>query len=193
MSNVVELSRAGSLADLEVALEVVDIQRLFLLAQWDLEALEVLLLVDQVVSEVVFVEALMADGDEGVSGEVSKTVEVMVEVEEALDIREAGVSRAGVGMEEIVVGMVEQMAMALPQMLQLVREVVEVVLVVDTAEEDMVLALQIETVLRQAVGMIRAVADAHMMTEAVVIVAVIAAMEIAMEHPVVEAAAIWSR
>ena len=186
MSNVVELSRAGSLADLEVALEVVDIQRLFLLAQWDLEALEVLLLVDQVVSEVVFVEALMADGDEGVSGEVSKTVEVMVEVEEALDIREAGVSRAGVGM-------VEQMAMALPQMLQLVREVVEVVLVVDTAEEDMVLALQIETVLRQAVGMIRAVADAHMMTEAVVIVAVIAAMEIAMEHPVVEAAAIWSR
>lgn len=96
--------------------------------------------------------------------------------------------------EEIVVGMVGQTDMALLQMPQLVQEVVVVVgLAAGMVEEDMALALQNETVLRQVVGMIRVVADAHMMTETAVIVAAIAAMEIVMEHLVVEAAATWSR
>jgi hypothetical protein len=183
MSNVVELSRAGNLADLVAALEDEDIPRLFLHAQWGLEGLAVLQ-VDQVVSEVASEEDLMADGDEGALEEVSKIVEVMGVVEEVLDTKD-GVATD----EEIVVGMVGQMDMVLPQMLQLVQEVA----VADIAEEGMAELVQIETVLRQVVGMIRVVADAHMMTETAVIVAAIEATEIVTEHPVVEAAAIWSR
>jgi hypothetical protein len=193
MSNVVELSRAGSLADLEVALEVVDTQRLFLLAQWVLEALAALL-EDQAVSEVVSVEALMAEGDEVASEEVSKTAEVMGEVEEALDTKGVGVSKAGEVMEEAIgVGMVGRMAMARLQMPQLVQEVVEVALVAASAEEGMVLALQIETDLHQVVGMTRVVAVAHMMTETLDTEPPIEAMEIAMQHLVVEVVATWSR
>ena len=191
MSNVVELLRAGNLADLEVVLEVVDTQRLSLLAQWVLEALAALLVV-RAASEVVSEEGSMADVDEVASEEGFKIAEVMAEVEEVLVIKEVGDSKAGEVMEEeIVVGMLGRMAMALPQMPQLVQEVVVVDSAVDMAEEGMVLALQI--VLRQGVGMTRVVAAAHMMTETPDTVAVIEAMGIVMGGPGVEAAATWSR
>jgi hypothetical protein len=191
MSNVVELLRAGNLADLEVVLEVVDTQRLSLLAQWVLEALAALL-VARAVSEVVSEEGSMVDVDEVASEEVFKIVEVMAEVEEVLVIKEVGGSKAGEVMEEeIAVGMVGRMAMALLQMPQLVQEVVAVDSAVDPAEEGMVLGLQI--VLRQGVGMTRVVAVAHMMTETLDTVAVVEAMGIVMEGPGVEAAATWSR
>jgi hypothetical protein len=200
MSNAVELSKAGSLADLEVALEVADIQRPFLPAQWVLGVL-VVLLEDQAVSEVVSVVALTADGDEVASEEVSKIVEVMVEAEGVLDTKGVEVSKvAGEAMEvEIVVGMVGPTAMVLPQMPQQVQEAVVVVVAVLAAaaavmaEEGMVRALQIETVLRLVVGMTRVVAVAHMMTETPDTVAATEAMEIVKEDPVVEAAATWSR
>lgn len=191
MSNVVELLRAGNLADLEVVLEVVDTQRLSLLAQWVLEALAALL-VARAVSEVVSEEGSMVDVDEVASEEVFKIVEVMAEVEEVLVIKEVGGSKAGEVMEEeIAVGMVGRMAMALLQMPQLVQEVVAVDSAVDPAEEGMVLGLQI--VLRQGVGMTRVVAVAHMMTETLDTVAVVEAMGIVMEGPGVGAAATWSR
>ena len=97
--------------------------------------------------------------------------------------------------EEIVVGMVVRvgrMDMALPQTLQLVQEVAVVGWAVDTPEEDTALAPQIETAPR-VVGMIRVVADAHMMTETAAIVAAIVAMEIVIQHPVVLVVATWSR
>jgi hypothetical protein len=103
------------------------------------------------------------------------------------------VSKAAVVLEEeIVVGMVGRMDMAPPQMLQLVQEVAVVGWVADTPEEDTALAPQIEMALR-VVGMIRVVADAHMMTETAVIVAAIVDMEIVIQHPVVVVVATWSR
>lgn len=191
MSNVVAPSKPGSLVDLEVALEAADTQRLFLLVQWVLEAL-VQLLVDQVVSEEGSAEALMVDGDEVVSGEASKIVEVTAGVEEVLDIKEAVAFKVVAAEVGIVVGMVDQMA-TLPQMLQLVQEVVQVDLAVDMVVDTVVLVLQIATLPRLVVGMIHAVAHAHMMTETADTVAAYVATEIVMDHPVVEVAAIWSR
>jgi len=78
-----------------------------------------------------------------------------------------------------------------------VVHVVVATVVVDIAEEDMVLAPQIATALacqRQLVGMIRVVAVAHMMIDPVdIAAAVVEATEIVMVHPVVEVAATWSR
>lgn len=76
-----ELSKAGSLADLEAALEDEIIPKPFLLVLWDLEASAPLRVV-QVVSEVASEEDLMADGDEEASEEASKIVEDTEEAEE---------------------------------------------------------------------------------------------------------------
>src|ERR1700678_749587 len=100
MSNVVALSRAGNRVASEVDLEVVDIQRPFLLAQWDRVVLA--LLVDQAVSEAVSVVGLKADVAEAALGEAFKTAEVMVVEGEVLATKEAEASRTGAATEEIV-------------------------------------------------------------------------------------------
>jgi hypothetical protein len=187
MSNVVALSKAGSLADLEVALEVVDIQRPFLLDQWAL-----VVLVHQVVqagSEVVSV-VVSTEEDEADSGAASK---IAVAEGEVLATKVVEASPEAVMAEEIVVGIV-----ARTEPLHPMHPLVQVVLVVvasaaATAEAGM--EAQIATVLAcqgQLVGM-TVVAAAHMMTDpADTAAAAVEVMGIVM-HLEVEVVATWSR
>jgi hypothetical protein len=187
MSSVVELSRDGSLVDLEVDWEVVDIQKQFPLDQW---VLDLVLQADQVASEECSVAALTVAEAEVDSEEASKTEEVMEEAEgEVLATKAATVE---------VIAEVKMVTLHPLLTLQLDQVVGEVVASVPggMGAVGAILVLQNATVLacqRQVVGMTRVVAVAHMMTDPEDIVAATEGTVIAMDHLEVEVAATWSR
>jgi hypothetical protein len=198
MSNVVELSKAGSLVVSAVVLEVADTPRLHLRAQWVLVRSAVVRPEDQAASEEAVSGAASTVEEDVEAFEVDSKIgeATVVVVEEVLATKAVEVSKEVV--EEVMeaaiaVGMVGPMDM-LPQMPQQVQEVVVVEALEAAVVEEgaMALALQNETDLRLAVGMIRAVAVAHMMTETPDTAAATEAMGIAMEV-VQEVAATWSR
>lgn len=194
MLSVAELSKAGSLVDLEVDLEDADTQKRQLLDLQHLASMD--LQADQAVSEVASEVDLTAAEVEAVSEEDSRIGEATAGVdEEVLATREVVAFNLGeVMVEGIGVGMEVLMATTHLQMLQLVREVAVAAFL--EAEEDMVDPdLQIATALqRQLVGMSRVVAVAHMMTGTADIVEAVAEVMIAMVHEeAVVAAATWSR
>jgi hypothetical protein len=194
MLNVVELSKDGSLVDLEAALEDADTQRQQLLdqeglvASMDLQAAPVASVAASVVVSMVVGAEADLEGD-------SRTVEAMVVVdEEASATKEVEASLAEVVTgEETVVGMVDRMATTHLQMPPLVQEVVVAAFL--GAEGGMVdLGPQIVTALQhRLVGMIRVAAVAHMMTGPADIVAVATEVTIETAHEEVAAAATWSR
>ena len=182
-----ELLRDGSRVDLEVAWEVADIQKQSPLDQW---ALDLVLQADQVASEEVSVEALTVEEAEVDSEEASKTEEVM-------EVAEGEVLDTEAAMAEVIVEvkMVTVHPLLTLQLDQVAEEVVVSVAGVMVAAE-VILVLQIAMVLacqRQVVGMTRAVAVAHMMTDPEDIVAATEVMVIAMDHLEGEVAATWSR
>lgn len=194
MLNVAELSKAGSLVDLEVGLEDGDTQRQQLLDLQHLASMD--LQVDQAASEVASEADSTAVEVEAVSEEDSRIAEVMAGAdEEALDTKGVVASNLGeVMVEGIGVGMEALTATTHLRMLQLVREVAVAAFL--EAEEDMVAPdLLIATALqRQLVGMTRVVAVAHMMTGMADIEEAVTEVMIAMVHEeVVVAAATWSR
>jgi hypothetical protein len=191
-------SRDGSLAVLEVALEVVVIPKQLPLDQWAL-GVSTALLADPAASDLVSVAALMVGEVEEASEEVSKIEEAMAAVveEEVLDTKAASHPEAD-SAAATVVGMVAQTDMVLPLPTLLLAPVVHVVEAVATAEEGMVaLDLLIATALgcpRLLVGMIRVVVAAHMMTDpADTVATTVEDTETVMEPHEVEAVAIWSR
>jgi len=191
MLSEVEPSRAGSLADLEVALEGADTQSLPLLAQW-VPVVSAMVLQHQEDS----VEAVEEDSEEdlmvaeeeadSVEVGVSKTEEVMVVVgEEVLvSVAEADLE------EEIVVGM--EAAPTVPPLptLQPDQAAVEVDLEAVHSE-----GVNLQTAMAQGlVGMTHVVAVAHLMIEtAVIVAAATEVMVIAMVRLEVEVEATWSR
>lgn len=185
MSSVAELSRAGSPADLEVALEVADTRRLLLPAQWDLEVLAPPL-EDQAVSVVASVVASMAAEAVADSGEVSKIVEVTVApAAPAAAVDEEALATKVVEASEARTATVHHQMLQLDQavLAPVVLEVLAVLAVVVAMEAEVVvmepLDHRIATVV--VVGMTRAVAVAHMMTDpADIVAAAVEGMEIAM-------------
>lgn len=184
-----ELSKDGSLADLEVDLVGEDIPKQSLPDRWALVALD--LLADLVASGAVSGAVSMVEEAEVGSEAASRIEAAMVAGEVVLDTKEAADFRPEGVMEEIAVGMEDPMGTELLQMPQLVQaagagEAVGMV------EEDMAAPL-IVTALecqRQLVGMTRAVAVAHMMTDPVDIVEVVATTTV---MDLVEVVATWSR
>jgi hypothetical protein len=189
-----ELSKAGSLVDLEVDLEVGDTRKQHLLVLLD-PAVLVAPQVDQAASEVDSVGASKVEEVEVVSEVDSKIAEAMVEDEAVLDIKEAEASHQEVVKAETVVGILETMVTAPPLMLQLVQVVV---VAAGSVAEGVSLVRQIATVLavqRQLVGLIPAVVVAHTMIGTAGIVAAAAAEATATAMALLEVgvAATWSR
>lgn len=205
MLNVAELSRAGSLAVLEVDLEDEDTPNQPRLDQHQVDSTD--LQADQAVSEAGSVAGLTeAEVVEGVGIGVafpeevgdSRTAEASMEVVEEEELATKVVVDSHPVMEEveeIVVGMEALTVTTLLQML-LPVQVVVVAAAFLAAGEDMAPDLQIAMVLQHhLVGMIRAVAVAHMMTGPVDIVAaeVAEAMSVTVHEASVVVEATWSR
>jgi hypothetical protein len=192
MSNEAALSKAGSRAVLEVALEGVDTQKPLSLDQW---ALVVLVghLGDLAVSEVASEVASMVAEVVADSGEASKNVEATAVEGEALATKAVEVFPEEVMEEEIEA----QMDTERPQMHQpdqVAHAPAAPVVVASTEAGLEALAPRTATVLvGQVVGMTRVVAVAHMMTDpADTAPAAIEVMGTA-THLAVEAVAIRSR
>lgn len=174
-------------------MEDVDTQRQFPLAQWEQPGSTVPLADLAVASEVASVEDSTVEEAE-VDSEAavdSKTEEATVGAEEVLATKEVVASHPEEAMVEVIaVGMEGPTGTELPQMHQLVQVaeveegMAEEALAVPALQIGMVLACQ-----RQAVGMTRVVAVAHMMTDPADIVAVEAMTAMGL----VEVAATWSR
>lgn len=187
MLSVAEPSKAGSLADLEVVLEVEDTQRLFHPVLWDLVALVALQ------HQVVSLEVEEEEASEGASMVEEEEVvsEVDSKIEEAMVVEEEEVLASEVDLEEvIVVGIRMEPPTALLHLtLRLDQEVVEVDLeetVVGLEEHNLQIAMG-----QLLVGMIRVAVVAHMMTETADTAA--AAGDTAIEMREVEVEATWSR
>ena len=184
MSNVAVPSRAGNRVDLEAALEVADIQRPLLPDPWALAG-SAAPPVD-LVSVVVSAAASMVAEDVADSEEASKIVEVMVEVDEAASAtKAAGASEAQTDTERRQMHQLDQAAHALP--------VLAVLAVVATAAEVVGMEALDHQIATAVVGMTRAVAVAHMMTDPADIAAALVVMETVTPPLGVSVAATWSR
>jgi hypothetical protein len=175
MSSVAVPSKAGSHADLEVALEVADIRRLLPHDLWAPVVLEAAALASAVVSVAASTEDA-ADSEE----EASKIAEAMAEV-----VVEESATKEAVASEAPT-------DTARHQTPQLGRAALVLAVEVATAAEVDMEALdhRIATVV---VGMTRAVAVAHMMIDPADIAAALVVTETVMPRLEASVAATWSR
>lgn len=196
MSNVAAPSKAGSLADSEVALGDVATRRLLLHDQWDLAGLGRPAADSEVASVVV---SMVGEEAAAAASEVAfKIVEATAVVEEEVLVIKAAAPPEVALAAATAVGILARTDTVHPRMRQLGQVARAPVLsaAAATAEAGMAaLAHRIATVLapQGRVGMTRVVAVAHMMTDpAVTAAAAVEAMGTA--NPLeAEAVAIWSR
>ena len=176
-------SRAGNRVDLEAVLEVAVTRRPFLPDPWALAGLAAPLVDLGFVVASAAVSMVVEDA-EG-SGEVSKTVEVILEVDEAASATKAAEA------SEVQTDMEHHQT---PQLDQVAHAPAVLAAVVATVAEAVGMEALDHRIATVVVGMTRAVAVAHMMTDpADNAAAALVATETVMRPLEVLAAATWSR